>query len=62
MLVVSGNQFWERLKDLLVHGPLQALLAAVINISILNLGNLTIEGYHGGFIHPTLRRGGNGLL
>jgi len=40
---VPGNQYWKRLKDLLVHGPLQALLAAVINISIFNLRNVAIE-------------------
>jgi hypothetical protein len=33
---VLGNQSWERPKDRLVHWPLQALLAAVINISILS--------------------------
>ena len=27
------NQYWERSKNRLVHGPLQALLTAVINIS-----------------------------
>lgn len=40
---MPGNQYWERLKGLLVHGPLQALLAAVINISIFNLCNVAIE-------------------
>lgn len=40
---MPGNQYWKRLKDLLVHGPLQALLAAVINISIFNLCNVAIE-------------------
>ena len=40
---MPGNQYWERLKGPLVHGPLQALLAAVINISIFNLCNVAIE-------------------
>ena len=48
MLALSGNQFWERLKDLLVYGPLRALLAAVINISILCIGNRRLSRRH----HP----------
>ena len=41
---MQGNQYWERPKDLLVHGPLQALQVAVINVSILELYNVAIEG------------------
>jgi len=38
-----GNQHWERPKDRLVQWPLQALHAAVINISIFKLFNVAIE-------------------
>jgi hypothetical protein len=41
---VPGNQYWERPKDRLARGPLQALHAAVINVSILELCNVAIEG------------------
>jgi len=41
---VPGNQYWERPKDRLVLGPLQALHAAVINVSTLELRNVAIEG------------------
>ena len=41
---MQGNHYWERPKDRLVHGPLQALHAAVINVSTLELRNVAIEG------------------
>ena len=42
---MPGNQYWERPKDRLVHGPLQAPHTAVINVSILlELCDLAIEG------------------
>jgi hypothetical protein len=43
-LAVPENHYLERPKDRLVHGPLQALHAAVINVSILELCNVAIEG------------------
>ena len=39
---------WERPEDRLVHGPLQALPTAVINISILELRDVAIEGHGSG--------------
>jgi hypothetical protein len=43
-LAVPGNHYWEQPKDRLVHGPLQALHAAVINVSTLEVCNVAIEG------------------